>query len=227
MKKRIISFSLWGSNPKYTHGAVRNALLAKYVYPGWQTIFYVADDVPKDIKDSILHNDGTIIEMGPVTSVAMLWRFYPLFDRSIDLFISRDTDSRLSYREKVMVNEFEESDFIIHSIRDHAYHNVPMLGGMWSAKPNKLPEQITESWFRVLIATDHDGPVEYDFDQKFLRESLLPEIISSGQRLLIHDYRFIDETNSYKFLPPPKRLNDDYVGAPYSHRNILEIPFVE
>ena len=33
MKKRYLSFSLWGENPLYTIGALRNAELAKELYP--------------------------------------------------------------------------------------------------------------------------------------------------------------------------------------------------
>jgi len=33
--KKIISFSLWGDNPVYTQGAIRNAELAKEIYPDW------------------------------------------------------------------------------------------------------------------------------------------------------------------------------------------------
>ncbi len=31
---RVVSFTLWGSAPRYTVGAVRNAELAPAVYPG-------------------------------------------------------------------------------------------------------------------------------------------------------------------------------------------------
>ena len=33
--KKIISLSLWGDNPVYTQGAIRNAELAKEIYPDW------------------------------------------------------------------------------------------------------------------------------------------------------------------------------------------------
>ena len=33
-EKRVITFSLWGDNPKYTHGAVINARLLNQIYPG-------------------------------------------------------------------------------------------------------------------------------------------------------------------------------------------------
>ena len=39
--KKIISFCLWGNDPKYTVGALRNAELAKTIYPDWKTRFYI------------------------------------------------------------------------------------------------------------------------------------------------------------------------------------------
>jgi len=38
--KKIVAFSLWGNNPKYTVGAVRNAELTPSIYPGWTARFY-------------------------------------------------------------------------------------------------------------------------------------------------------------------------------------------
>ena len=49
MKKRVVSFSLWGDNPDYTIGAIRNAQLAQTVYPGWESWFYVASSVRDDV----------------------------------------------------------------------------------------------------------------------------------------------------------------------------------
>jgi hypothetical protein len=48
-EKRVISFGLYGKNPKYTHGAIRNAELASVYFPGWICRFYVTSDVPSDI----------------------------------------------------------------------------------------------------------------------------------------------------------------------------------
>src|SRR5262249_55665739 len=44
--KRVIAFSLWGREPRYLVGAVRNAELAARVYPGWTCRFYVGRSVP-------------------------------------------------------------------------------------------------------------------------------------------------------------------------------------
>jgi len=65
---------------------------------------------------------------------AMTWRFLPLGDPMVDIFISRDLDSRVSSRERKAVEEWEHSNLSLHTMRDHPYHGVPFLGGMWGAK---------------------------------------------------------------------------------------------
>ena len=234
MKNRIISFSLWGDNPKYTTGALKNAYLAKHVYPGWRTLFYVCDDVPSNVKQSLQFYGGEVIEMGKLTPLAMLWRFQPMFDKDVDCAISRDTDSRLGLRERLMVREFENDKHLcLHSIRDHAYHNVPILGGMWGAKPKEMPKDLDLNFFNESLrglADTNSSNVEYDFDQKFLRNTLLPEFLKRSNSLMaVHDYR---KKAGWSFASTEFYLNDiyreqhEYVGAPYSSEDILEIPLV-
>lgn len=234
--KKVISFSLWGTNPKYTDGAIKNAYLAQHVYPGWETWFYVADDVSADIISHIHHLRGKIINMGRVTPLAMLWRFTPMFDKTVDIVISRDTDSRLGYRERRMVDDFEMSVFPVHSIRDHSFHNVPILGGMCGVKPKALPDYLNLDWFENFFKDKVDlnsTNVEYDFDQKFLREIILSCALPDKLRYAVHDYRQKDLTHTSFgsrmefYLPVPQRENNEYVGAPYNELDVLEIPFID
>ena len=51
--KKVISFSLWGDNPKYTIGAIRNAELIESIYPGWVGRFYCGESVPTDIINKL------------------------------------------------------------------------------------------------------------------------------------------------------------------------------
>ena len=44
-KPRIISFSLWGSNPRYLRGALHNVIAARRIYPDWTCRFYVDSSV--------------------------------------------------------------------------------------------------------------------------------------------------------------------------------------
>ena len=46
---KVISFSLWGTKPIYQVGSIRNAKMAKEIYPDFQCWFYVHEEtVPKE-----------------------------------------------------------------------------------------------------------------------------------------------------------------------------------
>src|SRR5580658_3751585 len=44
--QNVISFSLWGTAPFYSYGAMINLVLSRTVYPGWRCRFYVDAAVP-------------------------------------------------------------------------------------------------------------------------------------------------------------------------------------
>ena len=52
--KKVVSFCLWGKNPKYTIGAIKNAQLCVGIYPKWERRFYVADSVPANIISGLI-----------------------------------------------------------------------------------------------------------------------------------------------------------------------------
>jgi hypothetical protein len=61
------------------------------------------------------------------------WRFLPLGDPLVDIFVVRDLDSRLTQRERVAVEEWENSNYTVHAMRDNSNHGTSLLGGMWGA----------------------------------------------------------------------------------------------
>ena len=126
--KKIISFSLWGNNPKYTIGAIRNAELTPIIFPNWVSRFYCGKSVPEDIIEKLksLPQTEVIIMDEDGDWTGMFWRFYACEDS--DIMLSRDTDSRLSNREKLAVDEWLESDKDFHIMRDHPYHNTEKIG---------------------------------------------------------------------------------------------------
>ena len=208
---KIISFSLWGANPKYTVGAVKNAALAKEIYPGWTCRFYVSKDVPEDIIAQLKSYDNTevFVMNEPADHTAMFWRFYPMCDGLVDVMISRDTDSRLSAREKAAVDEWLASGLPLHIMRDHSWHVSLMMGGMWGCLPRYF-SQAAES----LASFQRQNA--YDTDQRWLREKLFPAASSSA---MIHD-----EIHSGRKFPTP-RAGGEYVGAPFNENDELEIQF--
>tara|TARA_R110001592_G_scaffold215613_2_gene469000 strand:+ start:5219 stop:5863 length:645 start_codon:yes stop_codon:yes gene_type:complete len=205
--KKLICFSLWGDNPTYTVGAIKNADLAKKHYPGWICRYYIADCVPKDIVDEILSRDNTeIMYMGKGDWTAMFWRFYPASHSDCEIMLSRDTDSRLNSREAAAVNEWIDSGKAFHIMRDHPQHRTEILGGMWGVRGDLL----------INLESMIDDYIKGDFwqvDQNFLREKVYPLIRNN---CCIHDEFF--ERAPF----PTERKKGLFIGQAFDeHDNVL------
>ncbi len=200
--KKVISFALWGKNPKYTVGAIANAQLAKSLYPGWITRFYCALDVPKEIISALENHSAEIIQMSrPPDARGMFWRFEVFSDPDVERAIMRDTDSRLSEREASAVREWVKSGKEGHIMRDHPYHSRLMMGGMWGAQSTHLRD--------ISTAISQFNPADaYDQDQQFLAEFIYPRLSKHG--ILVHDSFFQYETESRPF--PTERNNYEFIG---------------
>jgi hypothetical protein len=199
---KIISFSLWGDNPKYTIGAVKNAVLAKTIYPGWECYFYVSTDVPADILAQLKAEGATLILKGDGNWFGLTWRFLAADIPGATVLV-RDTDSRLNLREKVAVEEWLNSNNDFHIMRDHPFHVSRIMGGMWGAR-NSICSGITE-WLDNYRLSNC-----YDSDQAFLREIVFPRVASTST---VHD-PFMDK------IPfpasAPARTNTFFVGQVYN-----------
>ena len=139
---KILAFSLYGQDPVYTIGAVKNALLHKKIFVDWEMRVYHNNTVPKKILEQLQDNNVTLINVGEDTGYrGSLWRFLPAGE-NIERFISRDTDSRISKRDECAVEEWIESDKNFHIIREHPIgHNWVINAGMWGCKGNVLTNQ--------------------------------------------------------------------------------------
>lgn len=206
--KKVISFSLWGDNPKYTIGAIRNAELTPIIYPGWISRFYCGESVPNDIIKQLISLPNTEVVMMGVDGdwTGMFWRFYACEDS--DVMLSRDTDSRLSNREKLAVEEWLESDKDFHIMRDHPYHNTEILGGMWGVRNGKL------SNIKDLIEQYTKGDF-WQVDQNFLREKIYPLVVDSS---FTHDSYLNYSTNSKQF--PSERIDREFVGDVFDENDV-------
>lgn len=206
--KKVISFSLWGNNPKYTVGAIRNAELTPIIYPGWVSRFYCSKSVPKEIIENLISLPNTEVIIMDVEGdwTGMFWRFYACED--CDIVLSRDTDSRLSIREKIAVDEWLKSDKDFHIMRDHPYHNTLILGGMWGSRNGILRN------IKNLISEFNKGNF-YQVDQNFLKEKIYPLVINNS---FIHDSFFNYESNNTKFKTD--RINQEFVGEVFDEHNI-------
>lgn len=210
MTKKIISFSLWGNNPKYTVGAVRNAEIALTQWNDWESVFYVGSDVPKEIINRLLELKATVHNMSNSGWNGMFWRFFAA--DSDDVVISRDTDSRLGLREHMAVNEWLASDKDFHIMRDHPFHATEILGGMWGAR-NGLLKGITSA---IANYNKRDFDNKYQVDQNFLREMVYPKV---KDKAMVHDEFF--EKKPFPLLAPT-RTRANFVGQVYNENDIPE-----
>ena len=95
---KFFSFCVYNNNPKYTIGALRNAEQYNKEYSTYKKLFYIRNDVPQDIINSIINNNGYVIKTLFLPDWFMMFtRFLPLEYSKFNC--SRDTDCRLSTRE--------------------------------------------------------------------------------------------------------------------------------
>ena len=211
--KKIISFSLWGDNPKYTIGAIRNAELTPIIFPNWVSRFYCGKSVPEDIIEklkSLPHTEVIIMdEDGDWTG--MFWRFYACEDS--DIMLSRDTDSRLSNREKLAVDEWLESDKDFHIMRDHPHHNFPVMAGMWAFRNDLATWDIEK--FLVPWLESHKIVDKID-DTNFLT-LMYKDFVNST---LVHD-DWLRCQNSVKF--PTDRAGKRFIGEIFDENDAPDI----
>jgi hypothetical protein len=162
--KKIISFSLYGDDSKYTIGMLCNVEIAKKLFEDWICRIYYGDSVPKQIIEQLSEYDNVeIIRMKEDGKNSyMMWRFLPIDDDDVEIMLSRDADSRLSIREKVCVDIFENSDYGFHSIQDNTNHD-DVMGGMWGIKKGCLNDKMRN------IIDGYDKGTNYGHDQYFMR----------------------------------------------------------
>ena len=173
---KVISVALWGDNPTYTIGTIKNAEQSTIFYPDYEYWVYLhKESVPQQIIDrlkqiphvKIIFKEGDIIYE---KCKPRIWRYEAIDEPNVEIMLVRDTDTRFYLREKLAVDEWLKSDKLFHIMRDHPHHFYEILGGMFGTK--KIPE--INSWTELMepyIQTDIRM-----YDQNFLREKIYPII---------------------------------------------------
>ena len=190
--ERIISFSLYGADPRYTYGAVRNAQLVPIYFPTWRARFYVENPngttrhtkVPMRIltKLRVLGAEVHYMDSERAQLAPMLWRFLVAQDPRVKRFIIRDADSRLNTRDAAVVHEWEKSGKAFHCIRDHPSHsNYAVSGGLWGGVPSLLNPLLPKPWPEMLRGVG----AGYVQDMDFLGKSIWPKV--SAGNAYCHD----------------------------------------
>jgi len=211
--KKIISFSIWGSDPKYLEGALENIEAQQKFYPEWICRFYIHDLVPKYFWSLLTDKNIEIVEktgdLGKnMDKPGMFWRFEVIKDPDVERFIVRDADSRLTQRDKNAVADWIKSGKNFHIIRDHKFHSTRIMGGMWGATreiANKIPYDSLLEKFNLIKQKSI-----YGTDQDFLAQFIYPLVKDD---CLIHDeFHFYKDETVRKI--PHIRNRQEFIGEP-------------
>jgi hypothetical protein len=223
---KVFSFSIFGNNPIYTIGGIKNAKLVTELFPDWKSIFYIADDVDPNIIKQIEGYGGMVELMASNESfTGTFWRFNAITKPNIDVMIVRDCDSRISERDVIAINEFMGSDKLYHIVRDHPIgHNFPINAGMWGCKKNPFISRINYHIINFLKdtygRTTFDSDIDHFADQIFLMKNIYPAIVNYS---LVHDEYFKYESfakpinhdrgsNNFAFIGESVDENDEPRG---------------
>lgn len=133
--RNLIAFSIWGDDIRYLNGAITNAIVARYLYPGWTTRFYTDVSTPPPFRDALVQNGAqvVIVEDLPADRFGLFWRFLAEDDPDVDIYLVRDADSVMNIKERWAVADWLKSGKAFHVMRDNPQHCELILAGMWGA----------------------------------------------------------------------------------------------
>lgn len=215
--KQVISYSLYGKELRFLIGAIKNAELANRFFPGFTVRYYYGRSVPKWVLSTlILFENVELIRVDEVEdSVARTWRFMACLDPDVDVVLSRDVDARLSLRESEAHQEFMDSPFGFHIIRDHPTgHNYLISAGMFAMKTKAYGELMG----RMLLSQVFED--EYMADQKFMIGAIYPNVAGD---CLVHDeyYNFVPVAPSEKRTIKRKPLSTlSHIGCALDENDV-------
>ena len=133
--KKIISTSLYGNKDIYNYGLLLNDALNKLILPDWILRVYIDNTTNMNFISKVKNNNNIeIIKINTLVGT-MYHRFFPISDPNVEIFISRDLDSIISFYEKAMVSEWLNTDKQLHLIHEILPgHRHIIMGGMFGFK---------------------------------------------------------------------------------------------
>lgn len=219
--KKVISYCLYGTEPKYVVGALANASTRSIFYPDWLSRFYV-DEAANEVAGETLRREGAEVCVMRTNlespMIPMFWRLLVFDDPGISITIQRDCDSRFSWREVAAVTRwFSATGKMACSIHDHPAHTWPLGGGLWGCRTEPFRGRMGNLIMRWLSSQpaprEGEFRTEYNMDQRFLAEVIYPEI----EPHVLH----YDEFGLFKgadVIPYPVK-DGHFVGEVYDENN--------
>lgn len=203
---KVFSFSLFGDNPIYKLGLLKNIDFISKNFPEWKVFVYLPIDYDgeyvKNLKE--LYNNVLVFEMVDEQYYNCTWRFQAISETFVDVMVCRDADSRVSERDIAAINEWLNSNYDYNIIRDHPIgHSWRMNAGMWGAKKNNFILNI-KTLLEEFKKNNSHLLGNNTLDQIFLGDVIYPNIHTNT---LVHDEYYKYETQA-KPIEHDRKSND-------------------
>lgn len=221
--KNLVVYSLWGDDPKYWIGAKNNIELVKNHFPNWICRFYIDNNCSQELINTLVSENVEIVMMDSgnynyrniserFNHNGLFWRFIPLSEDDVDVVLSRDCDSRFTEREVLAINEWLQSDKNFHIMRDHPYHRVPILAGMWGARKGILKNinQLLQYWNQYT----NKGRFHAE-DQDFLGQIVYPIVINNSFEHSEFGISYGNQIHNF----PIERQDYEFIGDVYDEND--------
>jgi hypothetical protein len=201
--KKVVSYTVWGNNPMYINGVIRQAdfIINDSFFHDWECWVYHDNSLSKNYLEELQSMDPekikliNLIDKYPYhywNNTKYMWRFLPIDDPEVFAMISRDADSIITEREKKSIEVWLKSGKQFHIMRDHPAHVSFILAGMWGMRkfgslnrtwsPGSM-ETLFIDWLNKNYNRFNQNNV-YGIDEAFLRDCIYPLTVNDR---LIHD----------------------------------------
>ncbi|XP_063845785.1 uncharacterized protein LOC135091770 [Scylla paramamosain] len=214
--QKVVSYSVGGlKSADYVFGAQQLVPRVAEMYPGWIMRLYtdastdpytwvcpfVCTNPHLDVCDAAqLPGLGNVSRSHP-----RMWRFATMGDPLVRLYLMRDADGPLVQREVDAVNHWLQAGTCYHVMRDHPFHGVSMLAGMWGGCLDKWNPKENVLRTRAISLCSTSTKVN---DQAVLGRELWPV---ARRNATVHDaYTCRIFPGSLPF--PSRRFNFTFVG---------------
>ena len=196
MGKKVISYCLFGNKLKYCHGIIEAVISSNIIFLDWEVRVYYSigkQAVPESVINILKNLNCKLIPFSESNKCngedieGMMWRFSPLGEDDVDIWLSRDADSRSSFREKKMIDEWLVSDKAIHSILDHPCHGN-LMGCNFGINNKLVKERYSEKIIdmkKYIPDLAKRKALRRGYDQNWIGDHFI-DIFKNKKDILVH-----------------------------------------